>query len=215
MRGANEGDDGRHDAKQDLSASHAPLEILRSVIEDAVKEWLIDLRDIVENSSILRIPVFELFSGRCSASKADLCSPDKEKTEKDVWFWVLEGHDNGCQIGFNDRLTLKWLQKLLGEVTDFLKPSDQSGWRLSVGLFSFEWAEFCEGLNTLRRVNWTAQCPSLHIVRPKDHGDVVALGPDWPTEYREHAAKMSRYLQTTLSLINNSNGQPIDPQGVK
>lgn len=40
MRGANEGDDGRHDAKQDLSASHAPLEILRSVIEDAVKEWL-------------------------------------------------------------------------------------------------------------------------------------------------------------------------------
>lgn len=57
----------------------------------------VDMRDIVENPSILRIPVFELFSGRCSAGEADLCSPDKEKTEKDVWFWVLEGHDNGCQ----------------------------------------------------------------------------------------------------------------------
>jgi hypothetical protein len=37
----------------------------------------------------------------------------------------------------------------------------------------------------------------------------------WPTDYREHATKLSRYLQTALSVIDNSNGQPIDPHGVK
>ncbi|KAF6807001.1 hypothetical protein CPLU01_15845 [Colletotrichum plurivorum] len=38
---------------------------------------------------------------------------------------------------------------------------------------------------------------------------------NWPTPYREHAAKLSRYLQAALKSIDNANGQPIQPQGVR
>ncbi|KAM0273513.1 hypothetical protein ACHAQH_008309 [Verticillium albo-atrum] len=37
----------------------------------------------------------------------------------------------------------------------------------------------------------------------------------WPTPFREHAAKLSRYLQTALQSIDNANGQPIEPQSVR
>ncbi|KAM5350889.1 hypothetical protein ACJZ2D_017140 [Fusarium nematophilum] len=37
----------------------------------------------------------------------------------------------------------------------------------------------------------------------------------WPTDYREHATNLSKYLQRALSSIDNGNGQPLSPHGVK
>ncbi|KAJ0128343.1 Uncharacterized protein HZ326_28561 [Fusarium oxysporum f. sp. albedinis] len=37
----------------------------------------------------------------------------------------------------------------------------------------------------------------------------------WPTDYREHATNLSRYLQKALSSIDNGNGQPIASPGVR
>ncbi|KAK4071299.1 hypothetical protein Purlil1_13478 [Purpureocillium lilacinum] len=37
----------------------------------------------------------------------------------------------------------------------------------------------------------------------------------WPTDYREHAAKLSTYLQKALSSIENTTGPPIEPRKVK
>ncbi|KAM0267467.1 hypothetical protein ACHAQH_010107 [Verticillium albo-atrum] len=37
----------------------------------------------------------------------------------------------------------------------------------------------------------------------------------WPTPVREHAAKLSRYLQTALKSIDSANGQLIEPQRVR
>ena len=37
----------------------------------------------------------------------------------------------------------------------------------------------------------------------------------WPAEYREHATKLSSYLQKALSSIETSNGQSMEPRRVK
>ncbi|KAH7377203.1 hypothetical protein B0T11DRAFT_273777, partial [Plectosphaerella cucumerina] len=37
----------------------------------------------------------------------------------------------------------------------------------------------------------------------------------WPTPFREHAAKLSRYLQIALTAIDNANGQAIEPRSVR
>ncbi|KAL3587386.1 hypothetical protein FPOAC2_13282 [Fusarium poae] len=37
----------------------------------------------------------------------------------------------------------------------------------------------------------------------------------WPTPFREHAAKLSRYLQTALTSIEEANGQPIESQSAR
>lgn len=37
----------------------------------------------------------------------------------------------------------------------------------------------------------------------------------WPTDYREHAAKLSTYLQKAMSSIESPTGPPIEPQKVK
>ncbi|KAL6406061.1 hypothetical protein AUP68_10622 [Ilyonectria robusta] len=37
----------------------------------------------------------------------------------------------------------------------------------------------------------------------------------WPTPFREHAAKLSRYLQAALKSIDNANGQLIEPRSVR
>lgn len=42
---------------------------------------------------------------------------------------------------------------------------------------------------------------------PEDH--------TWPTPFREHAAKLSRYLQTALKSIDEANGQPIECQSAR
>ena len=42
---------------------------------------------------------------------------------------------------------------------------------------------------------------------PEDH--------TWPTPFREHAAKLSRYLQTALKSIDEANGQPVECQNAR
>nr|XP_036581842.1 zinc knuckle [Colletotrichum truncatum]KAF6790285.1 zinc knuckle [Colletotrichum truncatum] len=37
----------------------------------------------------------------------------------------------------------------------------------------------------------------------------------WPSPYREHATELSRYLQTALKSIDNANGHPIEPKGIR
>ncbi|KAJ6437877.1 Serine/threonine-protein kinase MST20 [Purpureocillium lavendulum] len=37
----------------------------------------------------------------------------------------------------------------------------------------------------------------------------------WPTDYREHAAKLSTYLQKAMSSIESTTGPPIEPQKAK
>ncbi|KFA81608.1 hypothetical protein S40288_09583 [Stachybotrys chartarum IBT 40288] len=39
--------------------------------------------------------------------------------------------------------------------------------------------------------------------------------PDWPANHREHAAKLSRYLQTAVTFIDTTNGQPLEPRAVR
>lgn len=39
--------------------------------------------------------------------------------------------------------------------------------------------------------------------------------PDWPANHREHAAKLSRYLQTAVTFIDTTNGQTLDPRAVR
>ena len=36
-----------------------------------------------------------------------------------------------------------------------------------------------------------------------------------PADHREHAMKLSTYLQKALSSIDSTNGQPLEPRGVK
>ncbi|KFA75957.1 hypothetical protein S40288_10222 [Stachybotrys chartarum IBT 40288] len=39
--------------------------------------------------------------------------------------------------------------------------------------------------------------------------------PDWPANHREHAAKLSRYLQTAVTFIDTTNGQPLKPRAIR
>ncbi|KFA81766.1 hypothetical protein S40288_09638 [Stachybotrys chartarum IBT 40288] len=52
-----------------------------------------------------------------------------------------------------------------------------------------------------------------------DTGVMVATpwppAPDWPANHREHAAKLSRYLQTAVTFIDTTNGQLLEPRAVR
>ncbi|KAF5232693.1 hypothetical protein FANTH_12864 [Fusarium anthophilum] len=37
----------------------------------------------------------------------------------------------------------------------------------------------------------------------------------WPTDYREHATNLSKYLQKALSAIDNGDGLPVTSRGVR
>ncbi|KAH7190380.1 hypothetical protein DER44DRAFT_753202 [Fusarium oxysporum] len=37
----------------------------------------------------------------------------------------------------------------------------------------------------------------------------------WPTDYREHATNLSKYLQKALSAIDNGDGLPVVSRGVR
>ncbi|RKK57280.1 hypothetical protein BFJ69_g17537 [Fusarium oxysporum] len=37
----------------------------------------------------------------------------------------------------------------------------------------------------------------------------------WPTDYREHATNLSKYLQKALSAIDNGDGLPVASRGVR